>query len=104
MKGKERRQFGLIETAACFRGVARNDRDGEVSITDYRSLAQTVLDTLYFPVVQDREEGIPNAHKRTFEWIFKLERDFVKFLKDQTGCYWVTGKPGSGKSTLMNRV
>lgn len=54
-----------------------------------------------------RHEGISPAHERTFKWIFdKSEQDtrqshLLNWLHHGRGIFWVSGKPGSGKSTLM---
>ncbi|KAL6720867.1 hypothetical protein ACLMJK_002792 [Lecanora helva] len=56
-----------------------------------------------------REENIKDAHKKTFEWIFDRADEgvrpwsnFVRWLETGQGTYWIHGKAGSGKSTLMN--
>ena len=58
-----------------------------------------------------REEGIKEAHKHTFEWIFDKPGDevrpwhhFLDWLEEGHGTYWISGKAGSGKSTLMSFV
>ncbi|RSL41780.1 hypothetical protein CEP53_012557 [Fusarium sp. AF-6] len=54
-----------------------------------------------------RHEGISPAHERTFEWLFdRSEQDtrqshLLNWLRHGRGIFWVSGKPGSGKSTLM---
>src|SRR5271156_3094432 len=73
-----------------------------------RSIEEKLLDSLYFPSIKDRRSRIPDAHARTFRWIYDRSprtthrwTDFVKWLQDrdrQIGLYWVTGKAGSGKS------
>jgi hypothetical protein len=55
-----------------------------------------------------RESAIKEAHGKTFEWIFG-EREFemegrtsfLQWLRQGDGIYWISGKAGSGKSTLM---
>jgi hypothetical protein len=80
-------------------------------------LADRILDTIYFAELQDRYEAIPEAYRKTFEWVFQepgsnsanthatpqlQEKDsFVRWLRSPEPLYWITGKPGSGKSTLM---
>lgn len=50
----------------------------------------------------DRYEDIAAAYRQTFRWIYeKPELKFVDWLEAGTGVYWITGKAGSGKSTLM---
>jgi len=57
-----------------------------------------------------REENITDAHARTFQWILKAPSDarwsdFSEWLTSGTEqLYWITGKFGSGKSTLMRYV
>lgn len=58
-----------------------------------------------------RHETIAEAHQQTFERIFcdpKVEdkpwSNFSKWLEDNSGIYWIHGKPGSGKSTLMRFI
>ncbi|KAK0671575.1 hypothetical protein QBC41DRAFT_219102 [Cercophora samala] len=70
-----------------------------------------ILMSLKFPTIDDREEMIHQAHKNTFQWVYcdpvtceKPWDDLRKFLAEQSGVYWVTGKAGSGKSTLMKYI
>ncbi|KAF9873502.1 hypothetical protein CkaCkLH20_08961 [Colletotrichum karsti] len=70
-----------------------------------------ILDSLHFGQLEEREWAIPDAHRETFEWIFKGNSDkstvgmasgtFIEWLQQDDGVFWVTGKAGSGKSTLM---
>ncbi|KAG8531407.1 uncharacterized protein KY384_003036 [Bacidia gigantensis] len=67
------------------------------------------METLYFTTIWDRKEGIKEAHSSTFEWLFddpQCSNDhevttILDWLRSQNGIYWVSGKAGSGKSTLM---
>lgn len=71
-----------------------------------------VIHKLAFANMTDRERRISKAHQRTFEWIFQEPDDtcrpwssFRSFLQDPDNkMYWITGKPGSGKSTLMKFI
>lgn len=66
------------------------------------SKQQTLLDRLRFPNIYIRRDNIKDAHRQTFEWIFSRQRhNFMQWLEKGGGIYWVQGKPGSGKSTLM---
>jgi hypothetical protein len=70
------------------------------------SLRERFLHRLSFMRMPDRQEEIPHAHKATFDWIFTSSADqvwcnYVEWLKSGKGIYWITGKAGSGKSTLM---
>ncbi|KAG7009662.1 hypothetical protein G7Y79_00002g007770 [Physcia stellaris] len=51
-----------------------------------------------------RQSRIPEAHIRTFQWIYESpEIHFHEWLQSTStaGIYWISGKAGSGKSTLM---
>lgn len=77
-----------------------------------RQAAQkSLLQALKFKTMQDRREAIAKAHKNTFEWIFKDPTEFHKpwdsfrdWLRSGQGLYWIQGKAGSGKSTLMEFI
>jgi NACHT domain-containing protein len=72
------------------------------------------LHSLRFQTMTHRHCKIPDAQSKTFEWVFKtflLARDDVRSLirlstwfKSKDGIFWVSGKPGSGKSTFMKWV
>jgi len=64
-----------------------------------------------------REEAIPDAYQHTFDWVFREQpaegsgkeqmpwSSFPAWLEnDSENVYWITGKPGSGKSTLMKYI
>jgi hypothetical protein len=61
----------------------------------------TVLNSLKFDSMRVREASVSPAHKKTFEWLFTNESLFYSWLSTSSGIFWVSGKPGSGKSTLM---
>ncbi|KAI1866443.1 hypothetical protein JX265_007744 [Neoarthrinium moseri] len=87
-------------------------------IRDHRaetSYNNAIIASLKFQGGTHREESIPKAHEKTFEWIFTKPRtlkdrgplwsDFTEWLQTPTQqIYWITGKPGAGKSTLMKFV
>ena len=69
------------------------------------------LDSLAFPGMRARQEIITEPYSETFQWIFdesgKAVRpwgNFVEWLKNGQGIYWIQGKAGSGKSTLMSYI
>ena len=70
-----------------------------------------ILGRLHFPMINSRHTNITVAHSSTYEWIFqRAPRDgcrspqFVRWLESQDGIYWINGKAGSGKSTLMKFI
>ncbi|KAH8658622.1 hypothetical protein BGZ60DRAFT_456994 [Tricladium varicosporioides] len=69
----------------------------------------TILSSLDYKRRPARHEAIPIAHQKTFDWIFKDPSDgsltpFSQWLKQNSGIFWISGKPGSGKSTLMKFI
>ncbi|KAM0511307.1 hypothetical protein ACHAPE_009973 [Trichoderma viride] len=64
---------------------------------------ETILQTLNFDQLHERELAVGEAHEGTATWIFDESKPtkFVKWLQKSNGMYWITGKAGSGKSTLM---
>ena len=74
------------------------------------------LEDLRFPDIFSRQEQISDVHKKTFEWIFSASKssgpegkwaNFTAWLEETEGpnlIYWIHGKPGAGKSTLMTYV
>ena len=67
------------------------------------------LGSLRYPTMTRRESNITTAHQRTFDWMLTIASSntgakFQEWLKTGTGIYWVTGKAGSGKSTLMKYI
>lgn len=89
----------------------------EVDLTQVQleKIAKSISNSLFYVSLGHREEAIPPAHRETFGWIFKrpdigddgepLWSDFREWLESPgLDMYWVTGKPGSGKSTLMKFI
>ena len=75
-----------------------------------QNIFQSVRDALHFRFIHQRQETITDAHKDTFEWIWKAAGNHGRWdnvsewLKPGSGCYWISGKAGSGKSCLMRYV
>ncbi|KAK9850725.1 hypothetical protein MYU51_011815 [Penicillium brevicompactum] len=72
---------------------------------------QRILESLRFPQMQERAQQIQPAEEKTYEWILHRHvtqrhryEGLVTWLSSITETrriYWISGKPGSGKSTLM---
>jgi hypothetical protein len=61
-----------------------------------------ILKSLHFPQIRARQTAIKKAYTNTFSWIFnKTSTPFKSWLESGEGIFWVSGKAGSGKSTLM---
>ncbi|KAH9240798.1 hypothetical protein K456DRAFT_1733445 [Colletotrichum gloeosporioides 23] len=85
----------------------------EENVKPKELISKDLLDSLYFRQEIDRFHDIKPAHKGTFEWIYSEPRsgatkstwaNFQTWLQHDSGIYWVSGKAGSGKSTLMKMV
>ncbi|KAI0379420.1 hypothetical protein F5Y04DRAFT_290297 [Hypomontagnella monticulosa] len=61
--------------------------------------AKVVLDSLNYSARPLRHNSIPDAHRRTYEWAFSSPLSV--WLRSGIGIFWVSGKAGSGKSTIM---
>ena len=64
---------------------------------------QMLLRSLWFESMEDRQDNVQTAHKNTFEWTYEKASptNFEDWLHNRNGIYWIMGKAGSGKSTLM---
>ncbi|PGH13251.1 hypothetical protein AJ79_03810 [Helicocarpus griseus UAMH5409] len=82
-----------------------------VSRGSEQKIKEEILDSLYYPNMQDRREWISSAHRKTFNWTLEDKAgedtpwDNLKdWLCKGNGIYWLSGKAGSGKSTLMKYI
>lgn len=85
-------------------------RDGVNGALPYMA-REKFLETLRFDSIDDRYNSIATAHQDTLRWVLtpgshqeSSWHDFPSWLESTTRqytMYWVAGKPGSGKSTLM---
>jgi hypothetical protein len=73
---------------------------------------QMLLKSLCFPTMKLRYAKVATAYSSTFDWIFDNETNddidseqerikYVDWLTSGNGAYFIMGKPGAGKSTLM---
>ncbi|KAH6881054.1 hypothetical protein B0T10DRAFT_551352 [Thelonectria olida] len=83
----------------------------ELRVSDdlYNQSVHTLLSSLEYKGMKDRANRIPEAHKTTFRWLFQDGNDdkwtnFKNWLQSDDKLYWITGKAGSGKSTLMKYI
>ena len=65
---------------------------------------------LSFEELEARHQQIPVAYDRTYTWVFEEPQgnrewsSFAKWLTGDESLYWITGKPGAGKSTLVKFI
>ena len=108
------------------KNIWKSDWDPGTFDTDFRRspvkdpIEQSIVRSLIFDAMDDREDLVTVAYERTFDWIFRCTGDaatdataiggdestgFAKWLKaEDRSIYWITGKPGSGKSTLVKYI
>lgn len=78
-------------------------------------VGRAITKGIQFSTIQTREDSIPNSFESTYAWIFEDEssnqddmpawNSFPRWLGDDSQkAYWITGKPGSGKSTIMKLI
>jgi len=52
-----------------------------------------------------RQDTARTADPETFGWIWSLEdSQFMRWLRSGHQIFWITGKPGSGKTTMMKYI
>lgn len=66
---------------------------------DYVVNAVELLKSLSFDDINSRYTKIATAHHRTYEWAYK--NSFMDWMQSHRQLFWISGKPGSGKSTLI---
>ncbi|KAK2761837.1 hypothetical protein CKAH01_16262 [Colletotrichum kahawae] len=80
-----------------------------------RNFKDYVIRSLRFDEMRKREQEIRDTFEATFEWIWNIDppndhgnpawSSFPGWLEcDKANLYWITGVPGSGKSTLMKYI
>ncbi len=76
-----------------------------------RGIVDLLFNKLSFREMFDRQERIHENYEGTFQWIYDESHDpskpwdsFSSWLTEGCGVYWVAGKAGSGKSTLMRML
>ncbi|KAI1739718.1 hypothetical protein F4680DRAFT_133863 [Xylaria scruposa] len=75
------------------------------------TVVQDITESFYFDSFTAREAKIPPTHAKTFEWVFRdvlpdgsSKVGFKDWLRSGNGIFWIRGKAGSGKSTLMKFI
>ena len=74
-------------------------------------VTKRILDALPFRSIDERRATISKAYRRTFQWMYqdrisqkRFWDDLPNWLATGRGYYWISGKAGSGKSTLMKYI
>lgn len=90
----------------------RSDVEKRFDDLDLRDAGEELLTSLFYPEHESRRDMLNPPWHRTFDWVldendFALRDDlsrwsnFPKWLREESGIYWISGRAASGKSTLM---
>jgi hypothetical protein len=85
------------------------NRDTQVYKDFTERFHKHILRILKFDEMYRRAKGVSHPHPKTYEWIYVNAREapssnFVHFLESNQNLFWITGKPASGKSTLVKMI
>ncbi|KAK5729347.1 hypothetical protein LTR17_012072 [Elasticomyces elasticus] len=107
------RQHAFAEPSLRAFATARNMSGGDVEkavafLRECKLLkerADQLMRSLQFPEMNTRQDAIDQAYPKTYQWALDSEDLPLRpWLNGDTNIFWVTGKAGSGKSTLMKFV
>ena len=80
----------------------------QTPVTRIEDITEHVKDQLFFHRQDDRFDDIDEAHRTSFHWTLAEPGmkatpwpNLLRWLREDNGIYWISGKAGSGKSTLM---
>lgn len=95
----------------CPQVMADADATGpQISPTRLSLVRKQFINMFSYDGMFDREAGLDEAHPDTLEWVFNTSSDthrwcnFSQWIGSEDKLYWITGKMGSGKSTLMKYI
>ncbi|KAF5591402.1 hypothetical protein FPANT_5677 [Fusarium pseudoanthophilum] len=98
----------IEEACAETQPVVATEASREISVME-TAIQERVLRCLWFRWIDDRRANIHEAHFKTLHWVLDPPArtvtkwdDLRLWLQSGSGVYWIAGKAGSGKSTLMN--
>ncbi|KAI1475869.1 hypothetical protein F4774DRAFT_395595 [Daldinia eschscholtzii] len=104
-------QFLLNEKTNTLRRREKNETTQNSTEPDMHKKKIKVLKSLYFQSMNQRKNDSRNSYAGTFKWIFRTNNtadkpnrtwcDFEDWLESDDTMYWISGKAGSGKTTLM---
>lgn len=83
-------------------------KDLDLKIRDDSSY-DALLDSIGFPTMVMRQDEVHEAYPQTFDWLLSRKKPrrgrprvpLLEWLEKEGGIFWINGKAGSGKSTLM---
>ena len=110
MSGYGHNQVSHIYPAVYASGNANVHLGDRVEI--HQNPRETLIASLRFPEIFERYDSIEKNHGSSCEWILRPASgpedtkvspwdSFLSWLQSSEQIYWISGKPGSGKSTLV---
>ncbi|KAI0149549.1 hypothetical protein GGR57DRAFT_224394 [Xylariaceae sp. FL1272] len=98
---KSRDDTGYIRIVQHIKKMTSGPSQAEIEAQEPRN--QDILNALHYDTMMERESRIDPAYGQTCEWILSPKvSPFKKFLhSNDESILWISGKAGSGKSTLM---
>lgn len=103
-RNRDLKQLNLLleASAESYDSVAELTREAKINL----KIQKRTLRCIWFRRMNDRRIDIGAPHRRTLEWALKADSgqawdSLREWLMTGSGIYWVSGKAGSGKSTLM---
>ena len=93
-----------------------NNRLDERTRAEQEQQQRRLLDSLHFPERNARWNRIEENYPKTFEWVLSRPENsqdesqssttmtLAPWLRSNSKMFWISGKPGSGKSTLMKYI
>ncbi|KAB8208811.1 hypothetical protein BDV34DRAFT_210536 [Aspergillus parasiticus] len=118
-KNKDFQHFAAVTAAACARQIllyvpppSRGFYAQSDAALDHRQHRQTsaalqkmYLESLKFEQIDSRHRTIRMAHAKTCQWLLSCQeyKDWINpgLSGRHHGIFWIKGKPGTGKSTIM---
>lgn len=104
-KAREQQSDAYAQALASYQDTLDNlslRLDALIKGGDFVAKSQQLLESLMFAEMPRRHSAIADAYNKTFGWIFEDSgTTFKTWLSSDSGIFWVNGKAGSGKSTLM---
>lgn len=91
----------------------RQDLIAQFDRSESHRLYQEIKESLFYPDITSREDQIVenfDGIENSYDWVFDESQkkqpwsDFSEWLRSGKAVYWINGKAGSGKSTLMKYI
>ncbi|KAI5917475.1 hypothetical protein F4810DRAFT_704891 [Camillea tinctor] len=96
--------LNMVDSAALTKTDIRllSDRQANLTEAGDNMFSERIVPSLNYASRPVRHDSVPQAHKNTFQWAF--DSRLSKWLISGSGTFWISGKPGSGKSTFVKFI